>query len=261
MTQGTGGSVVVIQARMTSSRLPGKVILPLGPGTVLDCVLQRALRIPGVDFVCLAVPEGNEHQPILDVAAGYPAVRVTCGPEADVLRRYSIAARETEARFVVRVTSDCPLIDPLVSGEVLAAAIHTNAYARTSFETGVPLGLDTEAMPARFLFEADAEAQDSIDREHVTPFIWKQPERFGATLIDRAPDRRSWRLTLDEQEDYELISAIYAELGADGRHFGFDEVEALVLKRSELLEINRNVNQASLPYVWPNQSRRPKESE
>tara|TARA_B100000676_G_scaffold307274_1_gene365334 strand:+ start:488 stop:1285 length:798 start_codon:yes stop_codon:yes gene_type:complete len=245
--RGSGGAVVIIQARMTSTRLPGKVLLPLGSATVLDCVLRRARCIAGLDSVCLAVPEGAAHQPIVDLAAAYDSVQVTRGPEADVLKRYAMAAREVNARYVVRVTSDCPLIDPLVSGDVLAAAVSTDAYARTSFETGTPLGLDTEAMPVRILFEADAEADDPFDREHVTPFIWKRPERFGATYVDRTPDRRKWRLTLDEPADYELISAIYQELGDADPPFGFDAVEALLTAKPELLDINRSVTHTPLP--------------
>ena len=245
--RGSGGTVAIIQARMTSSRLPGKVLLPLGSRTVLDCVMRRARCIPGVDSVCLAVPEGEVHQPILDLAAAYGSVRVTRGPEVDVLRRYAIAAREVNARYVVRITSDCPLIDPSVSGEVLAAAVSTEAYARTSFETGAPLGLDTEAMPVRMLFEADAEADAPFEREHVTPYIWKRPERFGATYVDRSPDRRSWRLTLDEKPDYELISAFYRELGDDDPPFGFGAVEALLTAKPELLGINRSVIHTPMP--------------
>ena len=246
---GSGGAIVIIQARMTSSRLPGKVLLSLGAGTVLDCVLRRARRIPGIDGVCLAVPEGDAHQPIIDIANNYKSVYVARGPEADVLERYAIATRETNARYVVRITSDCPLIDPVLSGEVLSAAVSTDAYARTSFDTGAPLGLDTEAMPARFLFEADAEANDPADREHVTPYIWKRPERFGATYIDRSPDRRSWRLTLDERPDYKLISEIYRVLGDRDPPFGFDAVEALLLAEPELLAINRSVTHTPMPEI------------
>ena len=133
--------------------------------------------------------------------------------------------------------------------EVLSAAVSTDAYARTSFDTGAPLGLDTEAMPARFLFEADAEANDPADREHVTPYIWKRPERFGATYIDRSPDRRSWRLTLDEKPDYKLISEIYRVLGDRDPPFGFDAVEALLLAEPELLAINRSVTHTPMPEI------------
>lgn len=244
-------SVVIIQARVTSSRLPGKVLLPLGTGTVLGCVLQRATRIPGVDLVQLAVPDGPEHQPIVDIAASHPGVGVSRGPEADVLRRYAIAAEASGADFIVRITSDCPLIDPEISGQVLSAARLQDGYARTSFNSGAPLGLDTEAMPARILFAADREAKAPQDREHVTPFIWSRPDRFPATYIDREPDRRSWRLTLDEQSDYELISKIYEILGDGDTLFGLAEIEALLIERPELLELNKHVNHTPAPRVLP----------
>jgi len=232
-------AVVTIQARMTSTRLPGKVMLPLGSGTVLDCVLRRARRIPGIDLVCLAVPDGAEHQPIIDVAASYDDISVVHGPEDDVLRRYAIAAKATNAEIVVRVTSDCPLIDPDISGTVLAAARATNACARTSFETGFPLGLDTEAIPAEWLLEADAEATEPDEREHVSPFIWRRPDRYPVTYIDRRPDRRSWRLTIDTVEDYELIRAVYDALGQSDPCFEFDAVEEFLNEHPELVALKR----------------------
>ncbi len=252
MTQSPAGrSIVIVQARVTSTRLPGKVLLPLGGGTVLDCVLQRAVRILGIDGVQLAVPDGAVHQPIIDIAASHPDVGVSRGPEEDVLRRYAIAADASSADFIVRITSDCPLIDPEISGQVLAAARARNGYARTCFNTGAPLGLDTEAMPTRILLEADREAEAPKDREHVTPFIWSRPDRFPATYIDRKPDRRSWRLTLDEQSDYELITKIYETLGSSNAYFGFTEIEALLIKHPELLELNKDVNHTPAPRALP----------
>lgn len=244
-------AVVIIQARMTSTRLPGKVLLPLGSATVLDSVLRRAARVPGVELVCVAVPEGVAHEPIVDVVRSYPEVAVTRGPEGDVLGRYAMAAKRVGADFVVRITSDCPLIDPAISGSVLAAAVATDGYARTNVETGYPHGLDTEALPVRLLEEADIEATEAFDREHVTPFIWRQPQRFPAVYLDRRPDRRDWRLTLDTPADYELMIRLWPLLGDAPEQCSFPTLERVLRERPELLAINRTGSSRGAMPGWP----------
>lgn len=234
-------AVAIIQARHTSTRLPGKVLLPLGDDSVLRRVIGRVAATPGIDAVCVAVPDGVAHDAVAGHAAGVAGCRVVRGPENDVLARYVAAARETEADYVLRVTSDCPAIDPGVCGMVLQAAIGTRSYARTSFDSGFPLGLDTEAMPAAYLHLAATEATDTDEREHVTPFIWRRPERFSQTVIERLPDRRSWRLTLDEQDDYEVFQRI--EKGMDGAFASADfaALEKFLLSQPDILAVNHTV--------------------
>ena len=138
--------IVVIQARMTSTRLPGKVMLPLCGAPLVQRVIERARRIPGTDGVCLAIPPGEVHAP-LHIVAKQQGVDLAIGPEEDVLARYVGAADQTGAKIVMRVTSDCPLIDPQVCGEVLTLMREKGVgCARTAADSGYPIGLDTEVM-------------------------------------------------------------------------------------------------------------------
>lgn len=233
--------VAIVQARMTSSRLPGKVLLPLGEGTILRRVMARLSRSRVITHYCIAVPEGDAHQPVVREAESLPNVGIARGSEIDVLQRYAHAARQFEADYVLRVTSDCPWIDAGVCDAVLMAAIGTGSYARTAFETGYPLGFDCEAMPVKQLLSAEAEATKEDEREHVTPFIWRNPDRFPQTLIDRKPSRRHWRMTLDEPDDYTAAKAIEQELDGAGESADFAQLEQLLMGRPELLTINSKV--------------------
>jgi spore coat polysaccharide biosynthesis protein SpsF len=238
--------VAVVQARMTSTRLPGKVLMQLAGEPLIRRVVERVQRIAGVDRVVVALAQGPEHddvEPALDGAD----VLVVRGSETDVLARTAAAARAADAVTVMRITSDCPMIDPAVSASILAAyAAGQGAgirYARTGFDTGFPLGFDTEVLPAQALYEAEVQASDPYEREHVTPYIWRRPERFPATILAAQPDRRHWRLVVDTKDDYRLAAAIYECLHGDTPEFGYMELCALFEARPDLLEINAHVRQ------------------
>jgi spore coat polysaccharide biosynthesis protein SpsF len=243
-----GRTVALIQARIGSTRLPGKVLLPLRGVPLLARVLERASRIDGVDGIALAVPEGPAQDPIVDVAGRFPNVIVTRGPEDDVLRRSAQAVRDAGAATVVRITSDCPMIDPGVSGAVLAAYRQSGAaYARTAIHHGFPHGFDTEVVAAEHLLAADREATDPYEREHVTPFIWRRPERFSAVYLDHVPDCRHWRLVVDTAEDYAVARTIYERLHPSAPHFGFAELRRLAATEPEIFRPNSHIRQAAYP--------------
>lgn len=235
--------IAIIQARMTSARLPGKVMLPLVGRPVLAHVIDRAKQIDGIDGVCVAIPDGKAQLPMATFLAGRRDVITVTGPEDDVLGRYALAASHTKADIIVRITADCPLFDPTIGTSVLAACRAGMGFARTAFDTGVPVGFDVEACPTEILSIADAEAIDPYEREHVMPFIWRQPERFPAVFIDRLPDRRAWRLTLDEEADFQLIRRICELLDSHQPNFGLRDVEALFADRPELAAVNAGVLQ------------------
>lgn len=232
----TGRVVVIMQARMTSTRLPGKVTLPLAGVPMLNRVIERASATPGVDHVCITAPEGDVHEPIADIVGQFPDVSLVRGPEGDVLRRYALAADATDATTVIRITSDCPLIDPQVSGAVLALAQTTgSSLARTAPDSGYPHGYDTEFFSAELLRIADRNATDPYDREHVSPYLWARSEEYPSVLLDRRPDRRYWRVTVDTPEDYARICGIYDRLHPQNPLFGIRELEALYAAEPELL--------------------------
>ena len=217
---------------MGSSRLPGKVLAALGGHPVVQHVVRRAAAITGVDDVVLAIPEGAEDDP-LEATARAHGVRVLRGHPTDVLSRYHAAAQLTNADAIVRVTADCPLLDPAVSGTVVARFHVGDAdYVSNIHPPTFPDGYDTEVITRAALEAAWREARDPYDREHVTPFIWKQVKRFRVANVSDAEDRSAWRLTLDTAEDLERLRAIWSRLGADA---GLGEVVALLERQPDLL--------------------------
>jgi spore coat polysaccharide biosynthesis protein SpsF len=244
MSGDLGLVAAIVQARMTSTRLPGKVMKNLVGAPLIRRMLERALCIKGLDRVVVALAEGAPHDPVIDAVAGLP-VMVVRGSEQDVLARSAAAARAAGADTVMRITSDCPLVDPRVSASVLAAyqAAHLAGvrYARTRIESGFPLGFDTEVFPAAALYEAEEYASDPYEREHVTPYIWQRPELYPAVILDAKPDRRHWRLVVDTPEDYCLMSAVYDTLYPTKPTFGFAELIELFAQRPALLEMNAHI--------------------
>jgi spore coat polysaccharide biosynthesis protein SpsF len=237
--------VAVVQTRMTSTRLPGKVLKPLAGAPLIRRVAERVLRIAGVDQVVIALAEGSVHDPVVAALETLP-VTIVRGPEHDVLARTALAARAVGAATVMRVTSDCPLLDCSVSASVLSAYLAARAagirYARTAFESGFPLGFDTEVFDAVSLYEADAQATDEYEREHVTPYLWRSPDHYPAVLIDARPDRRHWRLVVDTDDDYRLAAAIYDTLYPKKPDFGFGDIRQLMETEPELLQTNAHIS-------------------
>lgn len=225
---------------MTSTRLPGKVLLPLAGKPSIVRLLERIERIEGLDGVCLALPEGAAHDPIAAAAAehGFAHVPVVRGSEHDVLSRFARAVHATGAEAVMRITSDCPLIDPVVSGAVLAAFRASGvAYARTA-PGGCPPGLDTGVVRAEALLAAAAEAVDPYDREHVMPFVRSRPGRFPALYLHFEPAHGGLRMTVDYPADYALARALYERLHPKNPQFGLSDILSLIAAEPELAAIN-----------------------
>jgi spore coat polysaccharide biosynthesis protein SpsF len=250
MSKACEAVVVVVQARMTSSRFPGKIMQPLAGSPLVRRTVERAARIKGVDRIVVALAEGKAHDAAMAAFDGL-GVDVVRGDEHDVLARTAAAARAASAGVVVRITSDCPLVDPPVSEAVLAAYMaakgETLRYARTAFDEGFPLGFDTEVMDASALYEADERATDPYEREHVTPYIWRRPDQYPSLILTGKPDRRAWRLVVDTEDDYRLVSAVYDAFYPANPEFGYAELCGLFAARPDLLCINAHVKQN--PYV------------
>lgn len=206
-------TVAVIQARYGSTRLPGKVLLPLGGGCVLDEVIKRCRAIPGVMLTCVAVPDSAVNDDVARRAAAAGA-RVVRGPEHDVLARYGAAARQLDADVILRVTSDCPLIDPNVAGQVLAAREDASSdyAANNQLPRGWPHGLDCEAMTRAALERALRSATTPYDREHVTPWLRQADDIRRSWIAGPGGGAAEWRWTLDLPEDYAFLSATFDRL-------------------------------------------------
>ncbi|MBN33520.1 MAG: hypothetical protein CMM46_01840 [Rhodospirillaceae bacterium] len=227
-------TVAIIQARMGSSRLPGKVLMDLAGRSVLAHVVEAANLIAGVDVVVVATSSqiGDDA-----LAAWCDDHDVACfrGSETDVLDRFVGAACAHDASIVIRLTADCPLLDPEIAGQVLALLIAGGVdYASNIDPASWPDGLDCEAMTMAALVSAAADATRSSDREHVTPFIRNSKERYTSlNLICPIPGLGRHRWTLDTADDFTFLANLMDELPGD-RAVSMTAVLALLRSRPEL---------------------------
>ncbi|MCL5958534.1 MAG: glycosyltransferase family protein [Chloroflexi bacterium] len=232
--------VAVIQARMGSTRLPGKVLAEVAGVPMLWHVVNRARTARYVDLVLVA----TSREPADDAIAAFCARNgIECfrGSESDVLDRYYEAAREYQAEIVVRLTADCPLLDPEVIDDVIYSFREYPAdYASNVRECTFPDGLDTEAFSFDVLEQAWREARLKSEREHVTPYIRNHPELFYLVDLHYDEDLSALRWTVDEPRDLEFVRAVYSHLGASSA-FGMEEVLDLLRERPEISEINAGI--------------------
>jgi spore coat polysaccharide biosynthesis protein SpsF len=223
---------------MTSTRLPAKVLLDLAGRTVLSHVLERCRAIPGADVVCCAVPEGDLHEPVAAEARRCGAA-VVRGSETDVLDRYTVAARTLGADLIMRVTSDCPLVDPAVCGPVLApAATGKVDYACNNMPRSWPHGLDCEAFPFASLERAAQEAKAPNQREHVTPFLRTHPGLRRGNVANPRGDQGDHRWTLDYPADYAFLTAIFERLAPGPPGWSLEAVLDILARAPELSALN-----------------------
>ena len=205
-------SAVIVQARLRATRLPGKVMINIAGKSLLAHVLERCGAIPGIDEVVCAIPLGAGDD-VLAAEALRLGVLVVRGPEDDVLERYRMGAERARADAVLRVTADCPLIDPAVCGEVLALVARGAAqFASNNDPPSWPHGLDCEAFPRDWLERAAREAQKPSEREHVSPFIRHFPGIRRANLACPLKGVHHHRWSVDYPEDLAFMREMFARL-------------------------------------------------
>ncbi|SFM23579.1 spore coat polysaccharide biosynthesis protein SpsF [Gracilibacillus orientalis] len=240
--------VAIIQARMGSTRLPGKVLKQLKGETVLSHVMKRVSQSNLVDDIVVATTVGQIDDPIVKevVKSGYQIYR---GSENDVLDRYYKAALQSSADIVVRITSDCPLIDPIVIDKMLNIYIRKNYtlvanIGLKSFNRTFPRGLDVEIFSIDTLDKAVHNASAFYQREHVTPYMYENEcEIF---YFKNNKDMSNHRWTLDTAEDFDLIKEIYEKLYSGEHDFFMDEILSLFEMDKELFNINAHIEQKTL---------------
>lgn len=232
----TAPVVAIVQARMGSTRLPGKVMAELCGRAVLWHVVSRVRHVRGVDRVVVATTTKGADD---EIVRWCEAEGVDCfrGSSDDVLDRYYNAALEFAAKTIVRITSDCPLIDP----ELVDMAIDRfmeGGLDYVSVGGAYPDGLDTEVFSFAALERAWKKATLSSEREHVTPFIWKRPESFSLYSFKSAEDNSAMRWTVDDGRDLAFVRAVYQGFDCSEKPFGMKEILEYLRKNPELLEIN-----------------------
>lgn len=235
--------VCIMQARVGSTRLPGKVLKKICGKTVLEHDIDRLKRVKNIEQIVIATTTLERDNAIVEEAKRL-GVDYFRGSEEDVLSRYYYAAKENEADVVVRVTSDCPLIDPQVTEKVIKFYLENKYdYVNNTIVKSFPRGLDTEVFNFQSLKKAFLEATTLRDREHVTPYIWDNPTIFNLGCFVNDKDYSYLRWTLDTPEDFELISEIYKYLYSDNQCFGMKDIVELYSKHSELLNVNKDIKQ------------------
>jgi glutamate-1-semialdehyde 2,1-aminomutase len=228
--------VAVVQARLGSVRMPSKVLSEVLGRPLLGHLIERLRRAPRVDEIVLAIPDSGEN----DRLAAYGdelGIRVVRGSESDVLDRFQAAAVAADATIVVRITGDCPMVDPYVVEQVVGRLLDGD-YEYASTGEAFPDGFDVEVFTASALQAAWAEATSTYDREHVTPFI-RRDERVRRLKLSRVPDLSNIRLTLDEPIDLEVIRGVFEFFGRDD--FTLDDVTELVELHPDLFMANEAV--------------------
>ena len=254
----------IIQARMSSSRLPGKVLLDIAGQPMLVHIVERARSARSVEQVVVATTTDPSDDPIEQLCAqrGYDCFR---GSLPDVLDRYTQAARQFEAHTIVRLTADCPLLDPSVL-DLTVEALAGNDFAANRlpppWTRSLPIGLDVEVVTREALERAWHEAQERYQREHVLPYIYEgtvfdqaandvgtagfytcngtSPRGFKIVQLHHRPDHGARRWTVDTPEDLELVRQVFAHL-PDPLHCSWLDVLAVFERHPELAQINAQV--------------------
>jgi spore coat polysaccharide biosynthesis protein SpsF (cytidylyltransferase family) len=237
--------VVIIQARVGSTRLPGKIMKKILGKTVLIHDLDRIKEMKTINKIVVATTDLEEDDIIVKAVKGYDRnIGTYRGSESDVLDRYYKAAKEFNATVIVRITSDCPLIDPNVSDLVVEAFLKNDCdYCCNTLPRTFPHGLDTEVFSLDALERVWEEAKIPYEREHVTPYIREDTNKFRRINVKNNDDLTHLRWTLDYQEDFEFITEIYKRIYPKKKIFYMQDILNVLHAEHWLVELNsKHVN-------------------
>lgn len=230
----------IVQARLSSTRLPNKVLLPLAGKAVLWHVLDRLMHSGKLEAIVLATSNLPEDRKLKEIADEFN-IPIFFGSLNDLLSRYYHAAKEYDIDPVVRITADCPLISPEIVDEVIDGFMK-GGYDYYSLTGSFPDGLDTTVISLNGLSAAYKEAKLPSEREHAgVGFFEKNSRRLKIGGLAKFKDRGGYRWTLDEPEDYEFLKLIYSRLYKDGNLFSYNQVFDLLEKEPELKNINSRI--------------------
>lgn len=235
--------VMIVQARMGSTRLPKKVLKKVMGKPLLDYQIERLRKVLSVDEIVVATTTNQEDQVLVDFCVS-KKIPFFLGSSEDVLDRFYQAAKRFHADVVVRITSDCPLIDPACIEEVIQLYLTHQppyAYVSNALKRSFPIGMDAEVFSFAALEEAAKEATAPEEREHVTPFIYRHPERYACGIVTHAPNLSHLRLTVDTREDFMLISNILEALYPRTPNFTLDDILKTLKKHPTWPQINAHI--------------------
>ena len=239
-------AAAIIQARISSTRLPSKAMLKLCGKPMIFHVIEHARSISEAGIVILATGEGEENRPLIDLSS-HCGIKSFTGSEDDVLERYYLASMDIECDYIIRITGDNPLTDHLSASSALKYACETDADHCTT--AGIPTGTGVEIIKKTALAKAYYEGKEPHHREHVTPYIKEHPElfkiiRYKSHLVNQFPELR---LTVDTSEDFRLMEIIYKELYRE-KPIELSDVLNFIEKNPELRLINSEVEQRPMTH-------------
>ena len=245
-------TVAVIQARMGSNRLPGKVLKSILGRPMLWRIVERVRAAPSIAEVVVAVPDNPANEVLRQFCADNQ-IALFAGSETDVLDRYYRAAQQFKADPILRITADCPLADPQLIERLIQTygcgrydhiGVASGAGAQLRPEGRFPDGLDAECFGFSALDRAWNEATDPRDREHVTRYIWNNKDMFHCGELTADQVYPKLRLTVDHPEDFELVTKIYESLYSEGRPFELADVMKFLENNPGLVDLNRKWTEA-----------------
>ncbi len=231
----------IIQARMTSSRLPGKVLLEIDGRPVLDYLYERIGRCSRLQTIILATTTNKEDNPLVDYARKH-GLQYFRGSEQDVLARYYLAAQQYGIDHIMRITADCPLIEPKICDDVIGKYLDEKAdyvYLDPAFAEGV----DCEIFSFRALEQAYNNAKMMSEREHVVRYFHNHPDIFKIVTLKNQTDDSKYRFTVDEPEDFKVISNIIMALQTKDKKvlFGVEEIKRYLAENPDVFNLNSQI--------------------
>lgn len=237
--------VVIVQARMRSTRLPGKVLMDLAGRPMLAQQLSRLKKCQLADEIIVATTKGTEDRSIVRLAR-QECVGCFCGSEQDVLSRYVGAAMKVHADVVVRITADCPLVDPEIIDKVIAELIDHGTecdYASNVLQRTFPRGMDVEAMFIDTLRRMDRLSQSKLAREHVTIFLRSErPDLFITRSVEDQENNSDLRWTVDTEQDLKFVRALYESLSLQDSLVPYADLLGFVRSRQDLIHLDGTDN-------------------
>lgn len=238
--------VAIIQARMNSTRLPGKIFMPLAEKPLLEHVIKRIQAVKSIDELCVATTT-TIHDDCVSTWCAKRNISCVRGAEDDVLSRYVLAAEKTQADVVIRVTADDPFKDPTVIEKVLQMRNTLKLdFAYNNKPATFPEGLDVEIFLTSALKIAHEASTDPFEREHVTQYLYRHPELFSQNNLAYHTNLAHHRWTLDTLQDYDLIAKIYSSLYTHNPLFLMNDILAVLEVHKDWCTINHSVKRSAM---------------
>ena len=233
--------LAIIQARISSTRLPKKVLLDLEGKTVLEHVVERVNRSKRISEVIVATTINSEDLEIVKLCSN-KGIRVFCGSEDDVLDRFYQVAKLIKPKHIVRITADCPMIDPNVIDKTINLHLYQNSdYTCNTLNETFPDGLDVEIFTYEALEKAWKEAILTSEREHVTPYIRKHEEIFKISGLEKKQNLSKKRWTIDEYDDYKFLKVIFKNVYVKNSNFRMNDILKYLRKNPDVERMNNQI--------------------